>query len=60
MVPATIQTDTISTEAVVNIKYVVQELETLAMFATAEALMSEGSVETITEHCHNLVETAQR
>ena len=46
-------------EAIANIKGIVGDLETSAMFVTAGALMTDGPKGTFTEHCHNIVETAK-
>lgn len=47
------------TEAINKIQGIVGDLETSAMFATAGALTTEGEAESLSESCHQIVETAK-
>ena len=63
MVIATIQKGAVGTqactEAINKIQGIVGDLETSAMFATAGALTTEGEAESLSEACHQIVETAK-
>uniref|UniRef100_A0A1X7VGP0 FERM domain-containing protein n=1 Tax=Amphimedon queenslandica TaxID=400682 RepID=A0A1X7VGP0_AMPQE len=63
VVIATIQKGAVGTqactEAINKIQGIVGDLETSAMFATAGALTTEGEAESLSEACHQIVETAK-